>query len=84
MVTVCCTGPGAHDWLIEMYFLYRCLVVFGLSPCGPFIKLWKLVMYNSYRHIPAYISKGLVESDFSQAVIQCLVNYVSAKETAFT
>jgi hypothetical protein len=21
MVTVCCTGPGAHDWLIEIFFL---------------------------------------------------------------
>jgi len=40
MVTVCCTGPGAHDWLIEMCILYRCLVVFGLSPCGPFVKLY--------------------------------------------
>jgi len=39
MVTVCCTGPGAHDWLIEMFFLYRCLV-FGLSPYGSFEKLY--------------------------------------------
>jgi len=40
MVTVCFTGPGAHDWLIEFVILYRCLVVFGLSPCGAFVKLY--------------------------------------------